>query len=293
MNRESFAVNDLEARRSGIGGSDASAIMDDNNYKSKYELAREKIGLDDPAPVSNMEYVQWGTWMEEWYLRIFKVKKPRDTFFFRNNNWMYCHIDGISTKLRTLYEIKAPVFNSPKYTVDNWRDLPKHYLWQCVHNGLVYEHSGKRRNRKLEQVELVIVTPPCPVSYVINWKHMKEEMADHYFETARKFWIDCINDVLPPPETKRDMKLAYPSVNVAEYPEASDEEFEEVKSLQKLKTGKKNIEVCIEGSSNRLRGAIKDFNGLSRNGKIIVSNKDTKAGNRVLKTYDIKDINVF
>jgi hypothetical protein len=56
---------------------------------------------------------------------------------------------------------------------------------------------------------------------------------------------------------------------------------------------KKNIEVYIEGSSNRLRGAIKDFNGLSRNGEIIVSNKDTKAGNRVLKTYDIKDINVF
>ena len=286
-----FAVDDQQARLQGIGGSEASAVMGDNPYLSAYELARIKMGLDEPEVVDN-DFVRWGNDMEWFYCRRNKIRKPNKTYFYKGANYLFCHLDGLNAKQRKIYEIKAPTFQSPKYVVDHWQDLPKHYLWQCLHNGIVWANSKKPMNfgvAPLETVELVIVIAPKPIVYEIPFAELYEEMGLKYFDRVNAFWMDCVYNKLPPPETKRDMKLAYPSVNVAEYPEASSDEITNVKILHDLKGKKKTLESSIELYSNLIRGSIKDFNGLSLNGEIIASNKDTKSGNRLLKTFEIKE----
>ena len=293
--KKNFAVDDQKARLQGIGGSEASAVMGDNPYLSAYELARIKMGLDEPEAVDN-DFVRWGNDMEWFYCRKNKIRKPSKTYFAKGSNYLYCHLDGLNVKEGIIYEIKAPTFQSPKYVVDNWRDLPKHYLWQCYHNGLVWSNSRLWKDFKnpLKTVQLVIVIAPKPLVYPIPYDELNEEMGRNYLDRVHDFWMDCVMNKLPPPETKRDMKLAYPSVNVAEYPEASSDEITNVKILHELKGKKKNLESSIELYSNLIRGSIKDFNGLSLNGEIIASNKDTKSGNRLLKTYEIKEtINEF
>ena len=181
--------------------------------------------------------------MEEWYLRKFNIRKPKQTFFSNFANYMYCHLDGF--KKGVLYEIKAPVYGHHNLHVDDWRDLPMHYIWQLVHNGFVYKTHGQRA-RKLTNVELVIVMAPQPISYVIPWADLEIELLDKYLEVSEKFWMDCINDILPPPETKNDMRLAYPSVNTNEYPEATNEELINIKTLNDLKNQKrKSIQKSI------------------------------------------------
>lgn len=287
--RTSFSPDDIVSRRSGIGGSDASAIMGHNKHKTKYQLAREKIGLDTPENTEN-EFTQWGHWMEEWYLRKFNIRKPKQTFFSNFANYMYCHLDGF--KKGVLYEIKAPVYGHHNLHVDDWRDLPMHYIWQLVHNGFVYKTHGQRA-KKLTNVELVIVMAPQPISYVIPWADLEIELLDKYLEVSEKFWMDCINDILPPPETKNDMRLAYPSVNTNEYPEATNEELINIKTLNDLKNQKKKIDTEIDTYSNLIRGAIKDYEGLSRNGDIVASNKSSKTGTRLLKTFPVTNNNEF
>jgi predicted phage-related endonuclease len=290
-----FAVDDQKARLQGIGGSEASAVMGDNPYLSAYELARIKTGLDEPEVVDN-DFVRWGNDMEWFYRKKHRIRKPGRTYFYKDANYLYCHLDGLNAKKGIIYEIKAPTFQSPKYVVEDWRDLPKHYLWQCVHNGIVWSNSKLWKNFKnpLKIVELVIVIAPKPLVYPIPFNELFKEMGERYFERVNDFWMDCVNNKLPSPETKRDMKLAYPSVSVAEYPEASSEDVTNVKILHDLKGKKKTLEGSIELYSNLVRGSIKNFNGLSLDGEIIASNKDTKSGNRLLKTYEIKEtINEF
>ncbi len=54
----------LETRNSGIGGSDAGAIMGMNPWKSKYQLWLEKTGQAEPEDLSGKESVYWGTVLE-------------------------------------------------------------------------------------------------------------------------------------------------------------------------------------------------------------------------------------
>ena len=285
--KNNFAVDDQKARLQGIGGSEASAVMGDNPYLSAYELARIKTGLDEPEVVDN-DFVRWGNDMEFFYLKKHKIRKPSRTYFYKDANYLFCHLDGLNAKKGIIYEIKAPTFQSPKYVVDDWRDLPKHYLWQCVHNGLVWNNATNKVD-PLKTIKLVIVIAPKPLVYEIPFYDLVQEMGVQYFDRVNAFWMDCVYDKLPPPETKRDMKLAYPSVNVAEYPEASSEDVTNVKILTDLKGKKKTLESSIELYSNLIRGSIKNFNGLSLDGEIIASNKDTKSGNRLLKTFEIKE----
>ncbi|MEG1781609.1 MAG: YqaJ viral recombinase family protein [Clostridium sp.] len=51
----------LAARKNHIGGSDASACVGMNPYKSNVELWKEKMGIRIPEDISDKPYVQYGT----------------------------------------------------------------------------------------------------------------------------------------------------------------------------------------------------------------------------------------
>ena len=54
----------LEQRRKGVGGSDVAPIMDLSKWRSCYEVWAEKVGLIQPADLSDKESVQWGNILE-------------------------------------------------------------------------------------------------------------------------------------------------------------------------------------------------------------------------------------
>lgn len=51
----------LKARTYGIGGSDASAIVGMNPYKTNIDLFEEKTGRRIPEDISDKPYVRYGT----------------------------------------------------------------------------------------------------------------------------------------------------------------------------------------------------------------------------------------
>lgn len=66
----------LKARKKGIGGSDASAIIGLNPYKTNEELFLEKTGRKTSEDISNKPYVIYGTKAEEYIRELFKLDYP-------------------------------------------------------------------------------------------------------------------------------------------------------------------------------------------------------------------------
>ena len=140
MTREEW----LEARRRGIGGSDVSAIMGLNPYRSALSIYMDKVGAV-PVDASEMsEQAYWGTVLEEPIARRFAELHPELTVR-RNNNilinsdypFAIANIDREIRDGNETYglEIKTVGIRSAKFWEDN--DVPLAYVLQVSHYMMV------------------------------------------------------------------------------------------------------------------------------------------------------------
>ena len=75
----------LKNRTYGIGGSDASAIVGMNPYKTNIELFEEKTGRRIPEDISQKPYVQYGTRAEPLIRELFKLDYPEYQVSYHEN----------------------------------------------------------------------------------------------------------------------------------------------------------------------------------------------------------------
>ena len=143
----------LEARTSFIGGSDASAIVGLNPYKSNVELWLEKTGQCKPDDISEKPYVKYGTNAEEHLRELFKLDYPqyivdyKDHNMWTNDNYPFAHasLDGWLVDRETgekgILEIKTTnILQSMQK--EKWRDrIPDNYYTQILHYMAVTEFS--------------------------------------------------------------------------------------------------------------------------------------------------------
>ena len=63
----------LAFRRTGIGGSDAAAIIGKSHFKSNVDVWEEKKGLREPDDISDKEQVKYGKAVEDLLLQMFAL----------------------------------------------------------------------------------------------------------------------------------------------------------------------------------------------------------------------------
>lgn len=79
----------LEVRSHYIGGSDASAVIGLNPYKTNLELWQEKTGLVQPEDISDKPYVKYGTQAEMHLRGLFRLDFPEyQVDYIENNLWL-------------------------------------------------------------------------------------------------------------------------------------------------------------------------------------------------------------
>lgn len=125
----------LEARRNGIGGSDASAILGLNPYSSPLRIYLDKIGKGD-EPETN-EAMRQGTDLEEYVAKRFteetgkKVKKCNKILQSFDRPFMLANVDRLIVGEDAGLECKT---TSPfsKFKFEEGEINP-HYYWQSVH----------------------------------------------------------------------------------------------------------------------------------------------------------------
>ena len=130
--------------RSRIGGSDASAIVGLNPYKTNIELWEEKTCKRQAEDISDKPYVQYGTQAEMHLRELFKLDFPQyqveyvDNNMFLNDEFPFGHasLDGWLTDQdgrKGILEIKTTeILNSMHREKWNKR-IPDNYYIQILH----------------------------------------------------------------------------------------------------------------------------------------------------------------
>lgn len=142
----------LDSRKNRIGGSDASAVLGMNPYKSNVDLWLEKRGKIETKDISDKPYVQYGTNAEYHLRELFKLDFPQykveyyKNNMFLNDKYPFAHasLDGELTDengRKGILEIKTTnILQSMQK--EKWKDkIPDNYYIQILHYLMVTEYE--------------------------------------------------------------------------------------------------------------------------------------------------------
>ena len=140
----------LQARQGRIGGSDASAIVGMNPYRTNVELWQIKTGQIEAEDISEKPYVKYGTLAEEHIRALFALDFPEyqveyiDNNMFLNDKYPFAHasLDGWLPDRegrKGILEIKTTnILQSMQKEKWNHR-IPDNYYIQVLHYLMVTE----------------------------------------------------------------------------------------------------------------------------------------------------------
>lgn len=145
-NREEW----LKARKNYIGGSDTSAVVGMNPYKSNVDLWLEKTGQVIPEDISDKPYVKYGQEAEHHLRELFKLDFPEYQVFYEENNmflnekypWGHYSADGWlidKDGRKGILEIKTTEILQSMQK-EKWNhQIPDNYYIQTLHGLLIME----------------------------------------------------------------------------------------------------------------------------------------------------------
>lgn len=187
----------LKARKNYIGGSDASAVVGMNPYKSNIDLWLEKTGQIIPEDISDKPYVQFGHDAEPLMRELFKLDCPEYQVFYEENNmflnekypWGHFSADGwlIDAEGRKgILEIKTTeILRSMQK--EKWKDkLPDNYYVQLLHGFLITEAEFAILKGRLKSV-----IDGLPYIQIKHYKIERAEVEEDIEYLAREestFW---------------------------------------------------------------------------------------------------------
>lgn len=137
MTKEMSRAEWLEARKQGIGGSDASIVAGLNPWKSKLKLWMEKTGQIDCEEETDNEFIYWGNALEALVAQRFmevtgkKVRKSNMIWQHQEHQFMLANVDRMVVGEAAGLECKTTSAFKSKEWVDD--ELPDMYYLQCQH----------------------------------------------------------------------------------------------------------------------------------------------------------------
>jgi len=199
----------LKERRSFLGGSDASAVVGMNPYKTNRLLFREKIALTIPEDIDHKPYVKYGVEAEKYLTALFALDYPQYTVIANENYKVHHHpkhnfiagtLDGELTEIETgrkgILEIKTTnILQSMQR--EKWNDgVPDNYYVQCLHYLLAtgWDFAILKAQLKTEYGGDVRLNTR---HYRIERTEVQEDL-DYLLEKELEFW-DYVTKKIEPP----------------------------------------------------------------------------------------------
>ena len=195
--------------RKRIGGSDASAIMGRNPYKTNIELWQEKTGRTFPEDISDKPYVKYGIAAEEHLRALFALDHPEYTVCYEENNiwlndrmpWAHASLDGwlIDKEGRNgIWECKSTNFLQ-SLQKEKWKQqIPDNYYVQILHYLMVTEFDFAILKAQLKYdfgEEIYLQTRHYPIE-----RSEVQEDIDYLMQKEAEFWEYVKSDKVPPLE---------------------------------------------------------------------------------------------
>lgn len=192
----------LEERKTGIGASDAAAIIGMNPWKTNIQLWQEKTGEVQSEDISDKPVVKYGNDAESLLRELFILDFPQysvkyDEFkLFRNDKYpfIFATLDGwIEGEKKGVLEIKTTeIMNNSQWS--KWKSgIPQNYYCQCIWQLLatgfdfLVLKAQIKSNRYQGDENLKIETK----HYWIERKDVQSDI-DYMEECGVKFWNENI-----------------------------------------------------------------------------------------------------
>lgn len=199
----------LAERQTFIGGSEASAILGLNPYKSNIEVWQEKTGRIIPEDIGHKPYVKYGIEAEQYLTALFALDFPQYEVKANTNYTVYRHpkhpfiagtLDGELVENETgrkgILEIKTTEILNSMHR-EKWNErVPDNYFCQCLHYLLA---TGW---------DFIILKAQLKTNYGgdirLNTRHYFIERAevqddlDYLLEQEIRFWKYVTTDHKPP-----------------------------------------------------------------------------------------------
>lgn len=201
--REEWLIN----RRKGLGGSDCSAVIGLNPYKSNVDLWRLKTGRTEQEDISDKPYVQYGNKAERHLRELFKLDYPQFDVDYVENNSFYnakypfarASLDGWLTDdsgRKGVLEIKTTEILSAGQRA-KWKDrIPDNYFCQVLFYMAVIEADFAVLKAQIKTV--------IDGDVSLETKHYKIEREDvqgdidYLMNACKDFWQYVKDDKEPP-----------------------------------------------------------------------------------------------
>lgn len=194
--------------RTKIGGSDASAILGKNPYKTNVELWKDKAFHLMPEDISDKPYVKYGTEAEKYLRELFKLDYPQYEMFYEENNmwtndaypFAHASLDGWlkdEAGRMGVWECKTTNILQSRQK-EKWdHRLPENYYIQILHYLMVTEFEFVELKAQLKSVF-------SDGTVYLQTRHYHIERSDveadieYLAEEERKFWT-CVENMKAPP----------------------------------------------------------------------------------------------
>lgn len=190
----------LAFRTTGIGGSDASAVLGLNPWKSNVELWEEKVGLREQLAIADNAAVEYGTKAEKPLRDLFLLDFPEycistiKNSVFKADDFMFASLDGElvdkKTKRKGVLEIKtSTIFSSMNR--ERWAGkIPQNYYIQLLHYLLVTGYDFAILKAQLKSSQDGGVYLQTRHYYVDAMDENVKKDMQYLFEAERAFWAD-------------------------------------------------------------------------------------------------------
>lgn len=251
----------LEARRKGVGGSDASTIMGLSQYATPYTVWLEKTGRVIPDDISEKEAVYWGNVLEDVVASEFAKRHPDWSVTRRNailqnveRPWQLASVDRLVTDgsgRKGVLEIKT----AGAFRAEDWEDgIPDYYLPQPIHYLAV-------TGREFFAVAVLIGGQ----KYKEFVYERDEDDVAYLIERERAFW-DLVEQDVSPAVSGADADAV---ALLGQHPTAGDEMLQmldedvpQIKALEQVSAAIKKLEADKKRLTNELKGRIGDARGI-------------------------------
>ena len=252
----------VEARKSGIGGSDVASIMGLNKYSSPLEVWMVKTGRAESPDLSDKPAVYWGNVLEDVVANEFKrrhpdlqVAKKNATLVSKKRPWAFANIDrSLVDRYGNKGVLECKTVGARR--ASDWDDgVPIYYLTQVFHYLSVTGY-------KFAWVAVLIGGQDYREFYIAR----DEEDIQTVDNAVDRFWNDYVVLGVPPAlvgsKTEAETILTTHSDPSDEYVSMLDADVPYLDEYIQLKEQEKAIKERKQLIENQLKDAIGDNKGL-------------------------------
>jgi len=269
----------IEARKKGIGGSDAAAIMGFSPFRSAFEVWLEKTGRQEfEMSKETHPWLYWGHKLEPIVADEYSIMtgheltECEDTIIHREHKWMLGHPDRLITGTKKLLECKIARETTASRDWGLEADEVKlPYIIQVQHYMALTGCTEADIAVLIGNSDFRIYTIP-----------RDDELIGMIIDQCGTFYNEYVlTDIPPQPKDGKDAMYMWPK-DLGEYREADAEQSVLCEDYKELRDQKKNIEGKLKDVADKIKISIKDLSGIELDGRKIATYKQNKKGSRTL-----------